>query len=224
MQDKKPYRIDEIALREKFANYQVSFNPACLEILENEVAHVKTHSSLELPDTKKIIRFIAIPVVLIVLGCVAFFTYNYIQNLPATEPIKDTTVVSKPIIEPKIEAQPTQEIKPAVVAVDTIKAEIAKRDTVIEVSSQKVKSVAKTISTQKNNNSKRDTNRVAKINSIQVDSVSKKNNGDTTATTKNRDTTTKKKKKKRKNSLDATDDIRQSTPNSADEDVVVPNN
>ena len=224
MEDKKPYRIDEVALREKFANYHVSFNSSCLEILENEVAQVKTHASLELPDTEKIIRFVAIPLVLIAFGCAAFFTYNYIKNLPASTPIKDT-VFTKSAVKPKIETQPKQEIKHAVVAVDTIKTETSKKNTVMPtvVVPQKIKTSTKTTPTQRSNNQKKDTNSVSKINPIQVDSIKKKNRLDTISISRNKSTPTKK-KKKRRNSLDATEDIRQSVPNSADDDVVVPNN
>ena len=225
MENKKPYRIDESALREKFANYHVSFNASCLEILESEVAQVKTHASLELPDAKKIIRFVGIPLALIILGCAIFFTYDYVKNLPTSTPVEDTIVI-KPVFEPKIETQPKQEVKPAVVAVDTIKTETPKKDTVMPTVDipQKTKNIVKSNQPQKINALKKDTTSAITINPTQVDSVKKKNRVDTTSSSNRNKNTPTKKKKKRRNSLDATEDIRQSEPNSADDDVIVPNN
>jgi len=223
MQDKKPHRINEDALREKFTSYRVSFNPSCLEILENEVAHVKTHASLELPDTKKLVRFGGIFLILIAIGCAAFFTYDYVKNMPASAPEKDTVAAEKPIVQPTPEPQPKQEAAPAVVKADTIKAEVPKHDTVMPVVTQKTKTALKTYPPQvKNAAPKKDTSSVTAINPAQVDSVKKKAKADTASANKNQQV--KKKKKKRKNSLDATEDIRQSEPNSSDDDVVIPNN
>lgn len=219
MQDKKTYRIDENALREKFLTYQVNFNPACLEILENEVAQVKTHAHLELPETKKIVRFIAIPVVLVVLGFAAFFTYTYITNLAPATPVKDTATVSKPVIERKIEKQPILEAKPAVVP-DSSKLETTKRDTSLETSTTNVKTSPKIVHTQKI--TKKDTASAVKLKTSTVDTIKKKTKSDTSSVIKNKETGGKKKKKKRKNVLDATDDIRQSEPDKADDDVIIP--
>ncbi len=222
MADNKTYRIDESALRKKFADYRVSFNPACLQLLESEISQVKTHAHLEMPKTKNLVKFIAIPLVLLALGCLAFFSYNYINNLPSASTTKDTVNIARPIIQPKIET-PKPEVKPKVVVADTI-TKYPKKDTVItEVEVPKIKNI-KTLSTQKNSSFKKDTLVSRTIIKTQPDSVKKRNKTDTTSLSKNRDTSSKKKKKKRKNSLDATEDIRQSAPNSADDDVVVPNN
>jgi hypothetical protein len=222
MEDKKSYRIDEAALREKFLNYRVNFNPACLELLENEVAHVKTHTSLELPETKKVIRFVVIPLVLIGLGCTAFFTFSYVKNLPAKEPVKDSTVIAKPKPQPETK-EPVKAEAPLIK--DSIKNVVNRQDTIFPAAiPQKIKTPVKTPVQQKMLTSKKDTVSVNNVKPVQVDSAKKKNKADTTATPKNKDIPSKKKKKKHKNPLDATEDIRQSAPNSADDDVIVPNN
>ena len=223
MPDKKIYRIDENALREKLTNYSVSFNADSLRFLENEVAQVKTHNPIELPKTKKIVQFIGIPVVLAVLGCSAYFGFNYIKNLPTAAPKKDSITVVKPIVIPKVEVK-KETPKPVNTASIVAAPEVKKQDTILPVAVQSVKIKEKKSSTEQIKTVKKDTTQISKAEKTKLDTLEKKNKADTSSISKNKDPLIKKKKKKRKNTLDATDDIRKSQPNSADDDVIVPDN
>ena len=216
MTDKKTYKIDENALREKLNTYTVSFNADSLSFLENEVAQVKTHNPIELPETKKIVQFIGIPVAIAVLGCVAYFGFNYIKNLPATMPKKDTVAVAKPVVAPKLEVK-KETLPPVNTLSIAATAEVKKQDTIFPVALQPVKIKEKKSTGEQIKSVKKN-----KIEKTKLDSLDKKSKQDTSSISKNKDTSPKKKKKKRKNSLDATDDIRQSQPNSADDDVIIP--
>src|ERR1700756_523939 len=134
--NKKTYRIDENALRDKLTNYTVSFNADSFNFLETEVAHVKTNAPIELPDTKKLVQFIGIPVAVALLGCCVYFGVNYIKNLPPSAPKKDTITVTKPA-EPKTEEK--KEVPPPIttpsVAVNT---EEKKKDTIVAVAPSQI--------------------------------------------------------------------------------------
>jgi len=229
MEDKKPIPIDENALREKLLNYHVSFNPASLDFLENEIDHVKTRAPLKLPETKKILQFAAVPVIIAVFGAIAYFGFNYIKDIADnTAAKKDTTVVVKPKVEPKPEVK-KEEVKPPVIATTSIVPEVKKQDTIVATAT--VAGVPKQIKdsnkkpTEQVVAPKKDTVQPNNTVSTKPDTIKKNTIADTSSASKNKDGATKKKKKKKKNS-DVTDDIRQSTqqPNSADDDVVVPNN
>jgi hypothetical protein len=222
MPDKKTYKIDENALREKFTAYTVSFNADSLSFLENEVAQVKTHNPIELPETKKIVQFIGIPVAIALLGCGAYFGFNYIKNLPATAPKKDSIAIVKPIVAPKPEIK--QETPPPVNTASIASTpDVKKQDTIIATIAPTVKNKEKK-STEQAKTVKKDTTQINKTEKTKLDTVEKKNKVDTASVSKSKDTLLKKKKKKRKNTLDATDDIRKSQPNSADDDVIIPDN
>jgi hypothetical protein len=227
MADKKTYRIDENALREKFANYTVSFNAESLSCLETEIAQVKPHNPIELPDTKKLVQFIGIPVAIGLLGCIAYFGFNYIKNLPPSTPKQDTVTVTKPITEPKTEEK-KEAAPPPVVNTNTtvVNAAVKQQEVVtIPVVAQPTKVKEKKIIPTQAVAVKKDSGQVSNVEKIKPDtSAVKKNKPDTIAAgvSKNKDAQPKKKKKKRKNALDATEDIRESQPNSADDDVVVP--
>jgi hypothetical protein len=223
MPDKKIYRIDENALREKLTNYSVSFNADSLRFLENEVAQVKTHNPIELPETKKIVQFIGIPVAIAVLGFAAYFGFNYIKNLPTTAPKKDSIAIVKPIVAPKVEVKKETPPPANTSSIVTI-PEAKKQDTIIATITPPIKNKEKKSPADQTKPFKKDTTQVSKIEKTKLDSLDKKSKQDTSSVSKNKDTSPKKKKKKRKNTLDATDDIRKSQPNSADDDVVVPDN
>jgi hypothetical protein len=226
MADKKTYRIDENALRDKLTNYTVSYNADSFNFLENEVAQVKTSKPIELPDSKKLLQFIGIPVAIALLGCGIYFGFNYIKNLPASAPKKDTVTVTKPA-EPKTEEK--KEVPPPITTPSVVtNTEEKKKDTVIAVAPQPVAQPIKT--KEKKNTSqpvvtavKKDSGQVNAIAKSNIDSVEKKNKVDTISVNKNNNGS-KKKKKKRKSLLDATEDIRQSQPSSAEDEVVVPDN
>lgn len=228
MEEKKPFKIDENALREKLLSYHVSFNPSSLDFLENEIDHVKTRPPLKLPETKKVLQFVAIPAIVVVFGVVAYFGFNYIKDISDnTAAKKDTTAVVKPVVQPKVE--PKQE--PTVVTTASVAPE-TKKDSIV-VSTATIAAVPKQI---KDSNKKptteqviapkkEDTTQAINVVKTKPDTIKKTVVADTSSASKNKDAAAKKKKKKKKNS-DVTEEIRQSTqqPNSADDDVVVPNN
>jgi hypothetical protein len=231
MEEKKPFKIDEDALREKLLSYHVSFNPASLDFLENEIDHVKTRPPFKLPETKKILQFAAVPVILVAFGFVAYFGFNYIKDISEnTSSKKDTTVVVKPKVEPKLEVK-KEEIKPPIVTTASVATEVTKKDSIVPtatiavVPKQIKDSNKKPTTEQVIFPKKEDTTQAANIVKTKPDTIKKTTVADTSSASKNKDGTTKKKKKKKKSS-DVTDEIRQSTqqPNSADDDVVVPNN
>jgi hypothetical protein len=218
MTDKKTYRIDENALREKLINYTVAFNANSFSFLETEVAQVKTHNPIELPETKKLVQFIGIPVAVALVGCIIYFGASYVKNLPASAPKKDTVTVSKPVVEPEKEITPP--VNTASVVTNT---EVKKRDTIMAVVPQPVKIKEKKTIPPQITPVKKDSQQVSVVEKTKLDTVEKKNKVDTASVNKNKDSSlNKKKKKKRKNSLDATEDIRQSQPSSSEDDVVVP--
>ena len=219
MSDKKPYRIDENALREKLTSYTVSFNADSFCFLENEIAQVKTTNPIELPDTKKIIQFVGIPVAIGLFGCIVYFGVNYIKNLPPS-PKKNTVIVTNPVVEPKIEVKketPLPVITPSVAVTNEVK----KQDTIVASVPQPIKIKEKKSTPVQIIPIKKDSGQVSAVAKTKLDSVDKKTKPDTSSVI-NKDTQPKKKKKKRKSLLDATEDIRQSQPNSADDDVVIP--
>lgn len=225
MTDKKTYRIDENALRTKLVSYTVNINANSFSFLENEVAHVKTSPPIELPDTKKLVQYIGIPVAIGVLGCLIYFGVSYIKNLPTT-PKQDTTVVAKPA-ESK---QEENKITPQPVVTQSIATtEEKKKDTIISTTTTvatppqpiKVKE-KKMVAMPAVTTTKKDSDQTSTVAKTKLDTAEKKTKVDTASVNKNKDISTKKKKKKRKNSLDATDDIRQSQPNTDEDNVVIP--
>lgn len=124
---------------------------------------------------------------------------------------------------------PKKETPPPVAVTPSVVPEVKKQDTVI-ASSPSVTVVPKQIKDANKKTSieqvivpKKDTTQINTTAKTKPDTV-KKTTVDTASASKNKDMSAKKKKKKRK--TDVTEDIRQSTqqPNSADDDVVVPNN
>jgi len=217
MSDKKPYRIDENALREKLTNYTVSFNADSFNFLESEIAQVKTSNPIELPDTKKIIQFVGIPVAIGLLGCMVYFGVNYIKNLPPS-PKKDTVTVTKPVVAPKVEVKketPPPVITPSVATT----TEVKKQDTIVASVPQPVKIKEKKTTPVQVTQVKKDSGQVNAVAKTKLDTV-RKNKPDTASV--NKDNSLKKKKKKRKSLLDATDDIRQSQPSSGEDEVIIP--
>jgi hypothetical protein len=224
MTDKKTHRIDEDALRDKLTNYTVSFNADSFSFLENELAQVKTNNPIELPDTKKLVQFIGIPVAIAVLGTLVYFGVSYVKNLPPSAPKKGTVTVTTPA-EPKVEVK--KEVPPPVITPSVVvNSEEKKKDTIVATAPQisqpvKVKE-KKLVPQQVTIQVKKDSGQVNSVAKTKLDTI-RKNKPDTAAVI-NKDTSSKKKKKKRKNSLDATEDIRQSQPSSAEDEVIIPDN
>ena len=229
MQDKKTYTIDENALREKFSNYHVSFDPSSLDFLDNEIAHVKTHQPIELPEAKNIVKLIAIPVSLVVLGCIVYFGYGYVKSISpsAASTPKDTIIITKKINAPIKEEHKVPDVQVSTPTV-SVETETKKQVTSLTpVVPQKIKNTVKATVPEPIVVPKKDSTPVSSpVRTPVADTIEKKSKTDTAGTSKEKDGSTKKKKKRRKNALDATDDIRKSTqkPNSADDDVIVPDN
>ncbi len=204
MEEKKPFKIDENALREKLLSYHVSFNPSSLDFLENEIDHVKTRPPLKLPETKKVLQFAAIPAIVVVFGVVAYFGFNYIKDISDnTAAKKDTTAVVKPVVQPKVE--PKQEkVKPTVVTTASVALE-TKKDSIV-VSTATIAAVPKQI---KDSNKKptteqviapkkEDTTQAINVVKTKPDTIKKTVAADTSSTAaKNKDAVTKKEKEEK---------------------------
>jgi hypothetical protein len=221
MTDKKSYRIDENALRDKLTSYTVSFNDNSFSFLETEIAHVKPSNPIELPDTKKLVQFIGIPVAIGLLGCIAYFGFNYIKNLPPSTPKKDTVIVTEPTVAPKIEEKKEVITPPVNTNTTVVNTEVKPQETVAAPISQAPVKVRERKPTPTQVVAvKKDSTPVTVVEKVKLDTV-KKSKPDT-ASLNSKDNLPKKKKKKRKNALDVTEDIKQSQPSSGEDDVVIP--
>ncbi|HTA61974.1 MAG TPA: hypothetical protein VK835_05940 [Bacteroidia bacterium] len=220
MTDKKTYRIDENALRDKLTSYTVSFNENSFSFLETEIAQVKPSNPIELPDTKKLVQFIGIPVAIGVLGCLVYFGVSYVKNLPPSTPKKDTVIVTKPTVAPKIEEKKEVVTPPINTNTTVVNAEVKHQGVTAPVVQTPVKVKDKKTTPVQAVVVKKDSGQqVSAVEKAKLDTV-RKNKPDTISV--NKDNSPKKKKKKRKNALDVTEDIKQSQPTSGEDDVVVP--
>jgi hypothetical protein len=213
--------INEELLRKKLLDYRVDFDPACLTSLENEIAQVKTHAHIELPDKKYVIRFSMIAAGILILAVIGYFVVQAIQTSNAEKEESKVEIAPKPVIEePKVETP----ITPTVAIVDTIKPEVKNTDT-ISVAAVPEKKVENMVAEKKREEKKVKKAVVQQVDSMatRVDTASKKTSVDSSSAN-NEQPSLKKKKKKRKNVLDATQDIRNAAPTTADDKVVVPNN
>ena len=198
MEDKKPFHIDENALREKLLNYHVSFNPASLDFLENEIDHIKTSIPFKLPEIKKILQFSAVPVIIIAFGFVAYFGFNYIKDVSEKSAVKkDTVITTAPPPKPKVEIK-NEEVKAPVVTTASVTPEAPKKDTIEPVATtttvhKQTKETKKIGAEQVVTPKKEDTTQTTNLAGAKPDSI-KKVAVDTASTSKSKDSTTKKKK------------------------------
>ncbi len=228
MPEKRPtYRINETMLRSTLLGYTVEVNAAECSAIEQEASSIRMQKAFVMPEMKTIIKFVVIPLLLITTGILVYSNIDSIrsaftptpqpalkvENLPAGKAGK--IVSSSPVV--KTQTVAVINIVPPPV-VNNI---IAKSDTVI-VAENKVNDSAKkqnikqagpviadpptdSATLKKNENS---------IKTNKVDTASQKTN----------EPVKKKKKKRRKRSDAYIEDVKESSlqPNSADDDVVVP--
>ncbi|MHB8259147.1 MAG: hypothetical protein ACYDCN_11175 [Bacteroidia bacterium] len=227
MNDKKTYFIDDGALRQKLLSYSVSFNPEAVAALENEISHIKTHASFELLERKTLVKFVALPLIVMSFVVVAYFGFNYIIDISKNNSTKkDSTTVVKPTVEPKPEVK-QEEIKTPTVTTVSITPEVNVyeiADELLKKDIQEVKTKTKTDpQSEKVIVHKKDTGATSttKESVVKTDTL-KKGVATTDSSDRKKDTPVKKKKKKK--NTDVTEDIRQQNqqPNATDDDVVVP--
>ncbi|MBS1647965.1 MAG: hypothetical protein JST67_11550 [Bacteroidetes bacterium] len=219
------YPINEDDLREKFLTYSVPFDISQVTHLENEIDQIRTHAPIDLPSKKKLLLVFLTLVGACVVGGILFLM---LQKTPEDTPKKNDTSVKVTETKPPIENLTPPAPQTKTIVVDTIKPEAKKADSatiptkIIEKKTVEGKSNKKV--EQKNNvlkNNNRDTTAKSKPLSDTANKIIKQS----ADSAKNTEATpSKKKKRKRKNILDATQEIRDAAPNSADDDVVVPNN
>jgi hypothetical protein len=211
------YRIDENLLRKTLLGYSVEVDAARCSAIENEASALRMQKSISLPDTKVLIKYVALPLLLIAGGIAIYANMDSIQEAFTPAPqiqtpakkisLTHTTVKTPTVVAAKIIPPPAQN--------DVV----AKKDSIVVTN--KVPDSAK-----KQNNKQAlpvvadpptDTATLGK-----TEDLSKISKPDT-ASKKSNDPPVKKKKKRRHRSNNI-DDLKESTlqPNSAEDDVVVP--
>ena len=212
------YRIDENMLRKTLLGYSVEVDATRCSAIESEASALRMQKSISLPDTRVLIKYVALPLLLIAGGIAiyanmdsiqeAFTPAPQVQNTPATKiSIKHTVVKAPSIVAAKIVPPPVEnEIvakKDLVVVANKVSDSVGKQN-----NKQALPVVAGPPTDTATSGKTEDLSKVSK-----PDTASKKTN----------DPPVKKKKKRRRRSNNI-DDLKESTlqPNSADDDVVVP--
>ena len=217
MPDKKPtYRIDENMLRSTLLGYTVSVDAAECNSIEQEVSSIRMQKAFVMPSAKIMIRFVIIPLLLVSTGLLLYFNMDYIRDVftPSPEPkIKTEEKVAVPPPVTNTQTAAVNNVPPPVT-----NSVVAKPDTIVATANKNADTVKQHVSKQA----------VPVIAKPPVDSASgkpdtiKTNKVDTTSQRSSDPPVKKKKKKRRRHS--AIDDLKESTlqPNTADDDVVVP--
>jgi hypothetical protein len=212
------YRIDENMLRKTLLGYSVEVDADRCSAIESEASALRMQKSISLPDTKVLIKYAVLPLLLIAGGIAiyvnmdsiqeAFTPAPQVQNITATKiSVKHAVVKAPRIVAAKIVPPPVQN------------EVVIKKDLVV-VTNKVPDSAGK-------QNNKQALPVVAgpptdTATSSKIEDLSKVSKPDT-ASKKANDPPVKKKKKRRHRSNNI-DDLKESTlqPNSADDDVVVP--
>ncbi len=219
MSEKKAtYRINESMLRTTLLGYSVEVDAAKCNAIEQEASAIRMQKAFVLPEMKILVKYVAIPLAILIIGILVYSNIDSIQSsfTPAPEPIiniEKKIVVPPPVVNTQT-VTVVNDIPPPVV--NNI---VAKRDT-------------KVVANKITDSTKQQTAKqaVPVIANPPIDSatlnkpenVAKTNKVDT-ASQKLNEPSVKKKKKRRRRSNNI-DDLKESTlqPNSADDDVVVP--
>jgi hypothetical protein len=211
MPDKKAtYRIDESLLRNTLLGYTVEVDMAHCSVIEQEASAIRMQKTFTMPDTKVLVKFVAIPVLIIASGVLLYANIDSLQEAftptPRPEPKAEKKVmVATPVVNTSTVNAVVKPVPPPVQNVAVVK-----KDTVIVANkNESSRETAKPVVAGPPTDTVTKTESIAKNN---VDTVSQKS-----------EAPVKKKKKRRRRSSNI-DDLKESTlqPNSADDDVVVP--
>jgi len=216
------YRINESMLRNTLLGYSVEVDAAKCNAIEQEASTIRMQKTFVMPSAKVLIKYVAIPLLLITIGVLVYVNIDSIQSAftPSPEPVKIKTEKKVSVPPPVVHTQTTAVIisTPPPPVINKV---VPKHETNVVVT--------KTTDTVKQQTTKQAVPVIAGPPSDSIgpknsktDSVGTKTNKADTASQKT-DQPVKKKKKKRRRGNNI-DDLKESTlqPNSADDDVVVP--
>lgn len=212
------YCIDENMLRKTLLAYSVQVNSSACDAIEQETSALRMQKSIALPNRKQLLKYVALPLALlisIILVCVNMESiqsaFTSVQAPVKVTPAKKIIVKHTAINPPVLTAHKT--IPPPVENVA-----VAKRDTII-VSNKTPDSAKKQTTKQAMPVIAEPPTDTATGKTEELSKTSKPD----TASQKSEEPPVKKKKKRRRHSNNL-DDLKESTlqPNSADDDVVVP--
>ena len=217
------YRINESMLRNVLLGYSVEVDASKCNAIEQEASTIRMQKAIVLPSAKVLIKFVAIPLLLLTIGILVYSNIDSIQSAftPLPEPVKINAVKKVSIPPPVIvKTQTTAAIintpPPPVVNNVVVKHEtnVAVTKTTDSVKQQTTKQAVPVIAGPPSDS-------IGSKDS-KTDSVETKTNKVDTASQKTEPPV--KKKKKRRHRSNNMDDLKESTlqPNSADDDVVVP--
>lgn len=221
MPEKRPtYRIDENMLRNTLLGYTVEVDAAECNAIEQEAASIRMQKAFVMPETKTLVRFVVAPLLLIIAGILVFSNIDAIKTAftPSPQPLQKVEkkiVVTPPVVKTQTVAAASNVPPPAVNTV------VAKRDTVTVV-------VNKINDSAKKQNIKQAVPVIAEPPTDSATSKKTENNiavNKVDTTSQKTEEPVKKRKKKRRRRSDAyIEDVKESSlqPNSADDDVVVP--
>ena len=216
---KATYRINESMLRNTLLGYTVEVDAAKCSVIEQEASAIRMQKSFVMPETKVLVKFVALPLLLIGVCILVYANIDAIQSAftPTPQPVVKTEkkiVATPPVVTQQTVASVNNTPPPVVTYI------VAKHDTVIAVTN-------KITDSAKQEKAKHAVPVIAgpptdSATTNKAENLAKTNKVDT-ASQKSNEPPVKKKKKRRRRSNNL-DDLKESTlqPNSADDDVVVP--
>lgn len=220
MPDKKAtYRIDENMLRQTLLGYSVEIDETKCNAIEADASALRMQKSIALPSAGVLVKFVAVPLVLI-LSCVlvyanmdaiqdAFTPAPEVKAAPAKQiSVKHAAVKPPVIVAAKVVPPPPSENIVAAEKKENDAAEVKAPDSVKKQNNKQALPVVAAPPTDS-------------VTSPKTEELARSNKPDTAS--RKSDAPVKKKKKRRRRS-NGIDDLKESTlqPNSAEDDVVVP--
>jgi hypothetical protein len=220
---KNIYRIDEQMLRNTLLGYSADFNASHCDAIEQEVASIKMQKTITLPDTRIMMRFVLLPLILLGSGVLIYVNADTIQGwfaspLPAQA---ETEVQSAP--PPAVKQEPVINNTPPPVNTTTIEKDSVIAEPVKNTVQVATKNTASPETTAKKASpvvALPPTDSVAKAETKKEEVKVRDAHTDSVSSTP----APVKKKRKRRHHPNAMDELKESTlqSSSADEDVVVP--
>ncbi|MGZ3866061.1 MAG: hypothetical protein ACXVC6_02245 [Bacteroidia bacterium] len=220
MPDKKvTYRIDENMLRKTLLGYSVEVDAERCNAIEADASALRMQKSIALPSTAALIKFVAIPLVLIVSCVLVYANMDAIQD--AFTPTPEVKVAPAKQISVKHAA-----VKPPVITAAKVVPPPQENSTVKAKKEEVAIPEFKAPDSAKKQNNKQAMPVVAAppsdtVTQPKTEELAKSNKPDTASHKADAPVKKKKKRRRRSNGLD---DLKESTlqPNSAEDDVVVP--
>ncbi|MGZ3863437.1 MAG: hypothetical protein ACXVPN_08455 [Bacteroidia bacterium] len=219
MPDKKAtYRINENMLRQTLLGYTVEVDESKCSAIEAEASALRMQKAIALPSAGVLVKFVAVPLVLI-LSCVLVYA-----NMDAIQEAFTPAAEVKAAPAKKIEVKHAV-VKAPVIAAAKVVPPPAENIVVTEKKENIVAEVKAPDSAKKQNNKQAlpvvaapptDT-----VSQPKTEELARSNKPDTVS---HKSDAPVKKKKKRRRKSSGIDDLKESTlqPNSAEDDVVVP--